>query len=202
MFPCQLCILYHSGMSESAGDGGGTGSLQTRILSTFLNELDGVLSQHHCDGDGEDGIIVLAACNNIDILDEALLRPGRLQHHIRLELPNRDDITAMLRLHTRSLRCADDLSIDTLADTLAKQMRHVTGAHVESLCRRAIIMRIREEAKKSGTNQMEENDSIPSISMHNFLEALEEMYPQVAPTLPPSVPLPAFEWNTKANFIF
>ena len=189
-------------MSDSAGDGGGTGSLQTRILSTFLNELDGVLSQHHCDGDGEDGIIVLAACNNIDILDEALLRPGRLQHHIRLELPNRDDIAAMLRLHTRSLRCADDMSIDTLADTLAKQMRPVTGAHVESLCRRAIIMRIREEAKKSGIKQTEENDLIPSISMNNFMEALEEMYPQTTLSLPPTVPLPAFEWNAKAKFIF
>ena len=189
-------------MSDSAGDGGGTGSLQTRILSTFLNELDGVLSQHHSDGDGEDGIIVLAACNNIDILDEALLRPGRLQHHIRLELPTRDDIAAMLRLHTRSLRCADDMSIDTLADTLAKQMRHVTGAHVESLCRRAIIMRIREEAKKSGIHLTAENNSIPSISMYNFLEALDEMYPPTTPSQPSSAPLPAFEWNEKANFIF
>ena len=184
-----------SGTSEGSGDGGGTGTLQTRVLSTFLNELDGILSHGTGGTDGtgggaEDGIVVLAACNNLDILDEALLRPGRLQYHVRLDPPARNDVCAMLRIYTRPVRCAADVSIDALADLLAARGTQVTGAHVQSLCRRAVVMRIRDEARRRPCS-----DAQPSIGMHNFVEALEEMFPEIAKTQDREIGLPAFEWT-------
>jgi len=178
---------------EGSGDGGGTGTLQTRVLSTFLNELDGILSHgtggtDSAGGGTEDGIIVLAACNDLDVLDEALLRPGRLQHHVRLDPPTRDDVCAMVRLYTRPVRCAADVSVDTLADLLAARGTQVTGAHVQSLCRRAVIMRIRDEARRPG------DDAHPSVGMQNFVEALEEMFPEIAKERHHAA-LPAFEWT-------
>lgn len=88
---------------------------------------------------------MLAACSDISVLDEALLRPGRLQHHIELELPNRTDIEDILKGRIKKLKCSDDVCVRDLGGILVEKLDFcVTGADVEHVCRRALMSRIRE----------------------------------------------------------
>lgn len=100
------CVLFFDDFDAIAckrmEDGDGS-NLNGRILSTFLNELDGV------QGDGRDGLLVLAACADMNVLDAALLRPGRLQLHVNLTRPTAEDLLDILRCKLRRLPCAEEL---------------------------------------------------------------------------------------------
>ena len=92
---------------------------------------------------------MLAACTDITVLDEALLRPGRLQHHIKLDYPTKIDIQEILTEKMREMKCNEDVSVVDLGSILESETdSNVTGADVENLCRRALLSRIREEVKK------------------------------------------------------
>jgi ATP-dependent 26S proteasome regulatory subunit len=133
---------------------------------------------------------VLAACTDIDVLDDALLRPGRLQHHIKLELPSLINIEAILQGRIDKLKCGDDVSVKVLAGILVGLGRDITGADVENVCRRALIARIRQESCNSADNY---NKDI-NISMSNFYEALNECYPAPSiSSLPPPPPPPSLD---------
>lgn len=94
------------------------------------------------------GILVLAACTDITVLDEALLRPGRLQHHIKLDLPNKWDIEEILIGRMKKMKCNSDVCVGSLGSILHNQINYdITGADVENVCRRALLSRIREEIK-------------------------------------------------------
>jgi SpoVK/Ycf46/Vps4 family AAA+-type ATPase len=131
------------------------------------------------------GIIVLAACTDITVLDDALLRPGRLEHHIRLDLPNRSDIKDILAARLKKLTCSDDVCVDDLADILISKLdSQVTGADVENVCRRALMSRIREHlALECSSLGNRESEKDIKIGNKNFLEALEEVYPSVSDCL-------------------
>lgn len=119
---------------------------------------------------------MLAACNDMTVLDDALLRPGRLQHHIELELPSLSNIEAILKGRIKKLKCGADVSVKELAAILSGLDRKITGADVENVCRRALIARIREET-------LDEKDNVKkdiSIGMRNFYEALSECYPTIS----------------------
>ena len=112
------------------------GSVQFRVLSTLLNEIDGVSGQAN-------GLLVLAATSRINDIDEALLRPGRLQEKIHLDLPTAADLTAILECCTRNV--ALDASVDL---ALLGQMcfdRGFVGARVEELYREAILNHMHQE---------------------------------------------------------
>lgn len=72
--------MVHSGMQEGSVESS-HGSVQNRILSTFLNELDGVFSSSNKMNEKEDVVFVLIACKELDNLDEALIRPGLVLDH-------------------------------------------------------------------------------------------------------------------------
>ena len=125
---------------------------------------------------------MLAACTDITVLDDALLRPGRLEHHIRLDLPNKSDIKEILAGRLMKLTCSDDVCVDDLADILTSKLDfRVTGADIESVCRRAMMSRIREHLSlKGGSLNNTESEKHIKIGNKNFLEALEECYPSGA----------------------
>ena len=153
------------------------------------------------------GILVLAACTDIAVLDEALLRPGRLQHHIKLSLPNRLDIEQILDGRIKKMKCNSDVCIRELGSILHYQKNfNVTGADVENICRRALIAKIREhialdaqcvELDKEGQLKFDKkceyftrNKTYEAMShsayeeineidicMRNFVEAIKECFP-------------------------
>lgn len=117
--PCILFLDELDAITAKRGDGGdegegggGAGSVHARVLSTLLNEMDGVASGGG-GGDGTSassssptgggGVLVLAATNRRDALDAALLRPGRLHESVELGFPGREDREGVLRVHAGCL---------------------------------------------------------------------------------------------------
>lgn len=94
------------GRVRGTGLGGGNDERE-QTLNQILSEMDGF--------SGHEAVIVLAATNRPDVLDPALLRPGRFDRHVTLELPDREARLAILKVHTAKMPLAPDVDLDTLA---------------------------------------------------------------------------------------
>lgn len=109
---------------------------EIQIVNTLLAEIDGV--------GGREGVVVLGACNQPDLLDPALVRSGRLDKHIRIDLPNTDDLLKILREHLATDLVDEDLSTLALAATGSSGAdceRYVRGARrqARSASRRMVL---------------------------------------------------------------
>jgi len=105
-----------------------------QTLNQLLVEMDGMA--------GDDGVrvLVIAATNRADLLDDALLRPGRFDRVVRVDLPDREGRRQILGLHTRNKPLADAVDLERIArDTFG-----FSGAHLESLSNEAAILAMRE----------------------------------------------------------
>ena len=87
----------------------GGSSEQEQTLNQILTEMDGFSSK--------EGVIVLAATNQPDVLDKALLRPGRFDRRVVVNLPDKAGREAILKVHTRSVPLADDVDLGELASS-------------------------------------------------------------------------------------
>lgn len=105
-------------------------------LNQLLTEMDGF--------DTNSGVIVLAATNRADVLDRALLRPGRFDRHIALELPDLNERKAIFKVHLRPLVLADDIDIDMLS----AQTPGFSGADIANICNEAALIAARQEKEK------------------------------------------------------
>jgi len=94
------------GRVRGTGLGGGHDERE-QTLNQILSEMDGFA--------GHEAVIVLAATNRPDVLDPALLRPGRFDRHVTLDLPDKDARRAILQVHTRKVPVAGDVNLDTVA---------------------------------------------------------------------------------------
>ena len=119
-----------AGQRGSRGDDGVT----DRIVSQLLTELDGLVDNP--------SVMVLAATNRPDVLDRALLRPGRLEEHVEVPTPDQDVRRAILQVLTRRKPLADNVDLDTLAS----ETDGFSGADLEALVRRASMRAIRTVA--------------------------------------------------------
>ncbi|OFY85625.1 MAG: peptidase M41 [Bacteroidetes bacterium RIFCSPLOWO2_12_FULL_35_15] len=123
------------------------GRVRGKVLSIQANdERESTLNQLLAEMDGFDpntGIIVLAATNRADILDPALLRPGRFDRHIHLDLPNKQERLAIFKVHLNPLVL--DKSVDT--DYLASQTPGFSGADIANVCNEAALIAARKKKK-------------------------------------------------------
>ena len=106
-----------------------------RMVNQLLTELDGM--------EGLEGVVVIAATNRPDLIDPALLRPGRLEKKIELNPPDEKDREAIFKVHTRNMPLAGDVSVKSLAE-LAE---NYSGADIEAVCREAAFNALREDFK-------------------------------------------------------
>jgi cell division protease FtsH len=127
----------------------GGSSEQEQTLNQILTEMDGFSS--------EQGIIVLAATNQPDILDKALLRPGRFDRHVVVNLPDRKGREEILKVHTRRV----PLSADVQLGELAASTPGLSGADIRNLVNEAALLAARREQ-----NEVHQKD---------FLDALEKI---------------------------
>ncbi|MBI2458239.1 MAG: CDC48 family AAA ATPase [candidate division NC10 bacterium] len=111
---------------------GDTSGVAERVISQLLTELDGIEELR--------GVVVLAATNRLDMLDPALLRPGRFDLLIQLPLPDEAGRLEIFRIHTRGKPLAED--VDLLR--LAQETEGYAGAEIEAICRKATMLAIRE----------------------------------------------------------
>jgi len=120
------------GRVRGAGLGGGHDERE-QTLNQILAELDGFA--------GHEAVIVLAATNRPDVLDPALLRPGRFDRHVTLDLPDRKARAAILELHTAKVPLADDVDLDEVAAGTPG----FSGADLKNLVNEAAMRAAREK---------------------------------------------------------
>merc|ERR1719167_81071 len=116
---------------ESGGSGGGDSEVQRTMLE-LLNQLDGFEPQQN--------IKVIMATNRIDILDSALLRPGRIDRKIEFPAPNEDARVDILRIHSRKMNLTRGINLRKIAE----QMGGSAGAEVKGTCTEAGMYALRE----------------------------------------------------------
>ena len=143
--PCIIFIdeIDAIGRQRGAGIGGGNDERE-QTLNQLLTEMDGFADNS--------GVILLAATNRPDVLDSALMRPGRFDRRIEVNLPDRRGREKILSVHARSKPLADDLSLDSIALKTAG----FSGAELENLLNEAAIQCARENQKKIGNEQIDQ----------------------------------------------
>ncbi|MCB9266097.1 MAG: ATP-dependent metallopeptidase FtsH/Yme1/Tma family protein [Lewinellaceae bacterium] len=118
-------------------------------LNQILTEMDGFGTNT--------GVIVLAATNRGDVLDRALLRPGRFDRQIYLELPTRKERLAIFKVHTKPLKLGEDIDLETLAS----QTPGFSGADIANVCNEAALIAARRNKD--------------AIGMHDFYDATDRV---------------------------
>jgi cell division protease FtsH len=119
------------GRKRGSGSYGGSNDEREQTLNQILTEMDGF--------DASTGVIVLAATNRPDVLDPALLRPGRFDRRVTIQSPDKDGRAQILRVHTRSVPLAPDVDIDALASTTVGMV----GADLANLVNEAALLAAR-----------------------------------------------------------
>jgi len=137
------------GRSRSAGVRLGGNDEQEQTLNQILTEMDGF--------DSREGVIVLAATNRADVLDPALLRPGRFDRRITVQAPDRPGRAAILRIHTRNVPLAADVDLDQIA----QQTPGMVGADLKNLVNEAAL----GAARKGET----------AVTLADFTDAIERI---------------------------
>ncbi|MET0984155.1 MAG: ATP-dependent zinc metalloprotease FtsH [Steroidobacteraceae bacterium] len=127
----------------------GGSSEQEQTLNQILTEMDGF--------SGREGIIVLAATNQPDVLDKALLRPGRFDRRVIVNLPDKRGREAILKVHTRGVPLADDVNLGEIAAATPG----FTGADLKNVVNEAALLAARRDRQKVGQTE--------------FLDALEKI---------------------------
>lgn len=120
------------GSSRGDGGGGSGDSEVQRTMLELLNQLDGF--------EGTKNIKVIMATNRIDILDSALLRPGRIDRKIEFPPPGPDARASILRIHSRKMSLQRGIDINALAE----KMGQCSGAEVRGICTEAGMYALRE----------------------------------------------------------
>ncbi|NLK51895.1 MAG: AAA family ATPase [Syntrophomonadaceae bacterium] len=108
-----------------------------QTLNQLLVEMDGISAEESVQ------ILVIGATNRIDLIDSALLRPGRFDRQVKVDLPDRKGRLEILRLHARN----KPLDQNTDLEQIAKETFGFSGAHLESLVNEAAVLALREKAK-------------------------------------------------------
>jgi cell division protease FtsH len=131
--PCILFIDEIDAVGRARGTGlGGGHDEREQTLNQILSEMDGFQPN--------ESVIVLAATNRPDVLDPALLRPGRFDRHITVDRPSRQGRLGILKVHARNVRLSSDVDLDSLA----RGTVGLTGADLRNLVNEAALLATRE----------------------------------------------------------
>ena len=148
--PCIIFIDEIDAVGrQRAGAIPGSHEEREQTLNQILVEMDGF--------DPNIGVIVLAATNRVDVLDQALLRPGRFDRRVTLDRPDTNGRTAILKIHTAGK--AMDKSVDL--ETIAKETHGFSGADLAELVNEAAILTVRRNKATIGMEEFE--DSIDRV---------------------------------------
>ncbi len=156
--PCIIFFDEIDAIAQMRGIDEGSRAVE-RVLNQLLTEMDGLEELH--------GVVVIGATNRPDILDPALLRPGRFDRLVFVKPPDKKSRLAIFRIHTRDMPLADDVDLEELAELTEGYV----GADIEAICREAVMLAIRE------------NINAERVEMRHFLEALKKIKPSINETM-------------------
>jgi len=172
------CVLFFDELDsiaikrgQSSGDGGGAGD---RVMNQLLTEMDGLSSR-------AGSVITIGATNRPDIIDTALMRPGRLDQLCYIPMPDEASRLSILKATLRKSPVAADVDLGHLAAHTDKY----SGADLTEICQRAAKLAIRESIEKAierervkeeqgeAMEDVEEEDPVPEITRRHFEEAMQ-----------------------------
>ncbi|WP_343858973.1 ATP-dependent zinc metalloprotease FtsH [Fulvivirga kasyanovii] len=150
--PCIIFIDEIDAVGRSRGKNAfysGANDERESTLDQLLAEMDGF--------DTNSGVIVLAATNRADVLDPALLRAGRFDRHIYLELPNLSERKEIFKVHLKPIKLAGDIDLDALAS----QTPGFSGADIANICNEAALIAARK--KKENVERKDFHEALDRI---------------------------------------
>ena len=151
--PCIIFIDEIDAVGRARGSSNSIGNNDEReqTINQLLTEMDGFKENS--------GVIVIAATNRVEILDPALLRPGRFDRQIHIDLPDLKCRLAILKVHTKNKPLDDDVSLDSIS----RITTGYSGADLANLANEAAILTARRNKKKIGVKEFD--DSIERIQV-------------------------------------
>lgn len=153
---------------RGSGAGGGTG-VGDSVVNQLLSKLDGV--------DQLNNILLIGMTNRKDMIDEALLRSGRLEVHMEISLPDEFGRGQILKIHTNKMRENGKLSSDVDLTTLAKETRNFSGAEISGLVKAASSFALQRHIKGGTVAAVSDDIADMKLRMADFELALQEVKP-------------------------
>src|ERR687891_374404 len=164
--PCIIFFDEIDAIAPRRGGDFGDAHVTERLISQLLTELDGLEILTN--------VIVIGATNRPDIIDPALLRPGRFDRLLYVPPPDRDSRIQIIKIHTKKKPLAGDVNIEELADNT----EGYTGADIASLSSAAVMLALREHVSKyEDPKEAEKHKEELKIQMGHFEEAMKKIRP-------------------------
>ena len=163
--PCIIFFDELDAIAPTRGDHGDS-HVTERVISQFLTEMDGLEILTN--------VVVIGATNRPDIIDPALLRPGRFDRILYVPPPDRESRLQIIKIHTKKKPLAEDVNIEDLAD----KTDGYTGADIASLSSAAVMLALREHITKyPDSKEAEKQTKDLKINMKHFEDAMKKIRP-------------------------
>ncbi len=162
--PCVIFMDEIDSIAPERGTGGDN-NVTERVISQMLTEMDGLESLND--------VVVIAATNRPDIMDPALLRPGRFDKSIYIGPPDKESRKSIFGIHTKNRPLADDVDLDALAE----KTEGCTGADISAICNEAVMNAVRRLVA-SNSNPTDEDIASCKVAAEDFEKALDKFGPK------------------------
>ncbi|KAJ5235546.1 uncharacterized protein N7469_004714 [Penicillium citrinum] len=153
---------------RGSGGGGGTG-VGDSVVNQLLSKLDGV--------DQLNNILLIGMTNRMDMIDEALLRPGRLEVHVEISLPDEKGRSQILNIHTEKMRTNKVMDTDVDLEELAHLTKNFSGAEIAGLVKAASSFAFSRHVKVGTMASINDDVVNMKVNRADFHNALEEVKP-------------------------
>jgi transitional endoplasmic reticulum ATPase len=151
--PCILFIDEIDAIAPRRGGRSSDSGVGDRVVNQLLTELDGIESL--------EGVTVIAATNRPDMIDPAIMRPGRVDRNVEVEIPDEEGRRKIFEVHTRDMPVSEDVDLDELSS----ETEGFVGSDIESVCREA------------GMNALRSDIDTEEATMDDFRESIEDVRP-------------------------
>ncbi len=151
--PCVLFIDEIDSIAPRRGSRSSDSGVGDRVVNQLLTELDGIESL--------EGVTVIAATNRPDMIDPAIMRPGRIDRNVEVKVPDLEARRKIFEVHTHDMPLADDVDLDVLAD----KTDGYVGSDIESVCREA------------GMDALRNDIDTEEVTMKDFDTAIDDVKP-------------------------
>jgi transitional endoplasmic reticulum ATPase len=178
--PCVIFFDELDAIAPRRGGSEGDSHVTERVISQMLTELDGL----------EDlkGVVVIGATNRPDIIDEALLRPGRFDRILEVPVPDKESRKHIFQIHTKKKPLESDVNLDKLVE----MTEGMTGADIAALVNAAAMSAIKEHVRQKSSSKLR-------ISMRHFETALDKIKKKLGNRIAASHNLPGDEAITSSS---
>ncbi len=164
--PCIIFFDEIDSVAPTRGSSMGDSHVTERVISQFLTEMDGLEELRN--------VIIIAATNRPDIIDSALLRPGRFDRLLFVPPPDLEARKQIFKIHTRKTPLADDVNLDELA----RKTDGYTGADIASLANTGVMLALREHISKAkDPEDAKKRAKGLKVAKRHFDEALQKIKP-------------------------